>query len=80
MSTSIEWQKVLDEAAELAAKLGPLVPVAPLAVAIARVAVDAGCLIANCPADVELKPADLPDVARAFRDAEQVARDRVSGR
>jgi len=79
MSKSVEWDQILLQAGSIAATLVPGVPglVIGIATGIARALVAGGCSVSSCPADVKLKPADLPDIAREFRDAEQNAKDRV---
>jgi len=78
MSQSVEWDDIIIQAGEVASRLVPGVPglIIGIATSIARVIESSGCNVSGCPADVDLK-GPLPDVARAFRDAEQAAKDRV---
>lgn len=68
------WDQILNAAGFAASVLG--LPELAVAVALAKVAEAAGCAVIGCPADVDLK-GPLPDVGRAWRDAEQAAEDRV---
>lgn len=79
MSQTVEWDDILIQAGDTAAKLVPGIPGAIIGIAtgIAKAIQASGCEISGCPADVDLKPADLPDVAREFREAEQAAHERA---
>lgn len=84
MSTRVEWADLLLDAAAVAGKYAPQPAglVISIATGIARALAGGGCEVCGAPDGIDLKPADLPDVARSFRDAEREAEDRVrrSGR